>query len=78
MWPFTSRRIMSSRWWALGFVVFVCWQAVDFIGATPSPAANAVDGTNADNAAGDDTPDDNAAAASEAQLHDMVNSLKSM
>jgi hypothetical protein len=30
MWPFTTRRIFGNRWWAVGFVVFVCWQAVEF------------------------------------------------
>ena len=29
MWPFTSRRIFGNRWWAIAFVVFVCWQAVE-------------------------------------------------
>ena len=29
MWPFTSRRIFANRWWALGFVAFVCWQVAD-------------------------------------------------
>jgi hypothetical protein len=32
MWPFTFRRILSNRWWAIAFVVFVCWQAVDMVG----------------------------------------------
>jgi hypothetical protein len=30
MWPFTGKRIFGSRWWALGFVAFVCWQVVEF------------------------------------------------
>lgn len=46
MWPFTSRRIMGSRWWALGFVVFVCWQAVDFVGGAPGSTSNASAGAN--------------------------------
>jgi hypothetical protein len=32
MWPFTSRRIFANRWWALAFVAFICWQAVDLVG----------------------------------------------
>jgi hypothetical protein len=30
MWPFTGKRIFGSRWWAIGFVVFVCWQVIEF------------------------------------------------
>ena len=30
MWPFTGKRIFGSRWWAIGFVAFVCWQVVEF------------------------------------------------
>lgn len=26
MWPFTGKRIFANRWWAVAFVVFVCWQ----------------------------------------------------
>ena len=26
MWPFTGKRIFGSRWWAIAFVVFICWQ----------------------------------------------------
>jgi hypothetical protein len=40
MWPFTGKRIFGSRWWALAFVVFVCWQAVDMAGSA-SDATNA-------------------------------------
>lgn len=39
MWPFTSRRIFASRWWALGFVAFVCWQVAEIFGP-PTPQAN--------------------------------------
>lgn len=41
MWPFTSRRIFANRWWALAFVGYVCWQAVDLVGSAPAGAANA-------------------------------------
>ncbi len=41
MWPFTSRRIMGNRWWALGFIVFVCWQAVDFVSDAPGSTNSA-------------------------------------
>ncbi len=40
MWPFTGKRIFGSRWWAIAFVVFVCWQVSMFAGVTnddPSP-----------------------------------------
>ena len=33
MWPFTSKRIFGNRWWAVGFVLFVCWQAVEMTGS---------------------------------------------
>ncbi len=33
MWPFTSRRILGNRWWALAFVAFVCWQVVEMSGS---------------------------------------------
>ena len=39
MWPFTGRRIFGSRWWAIGFVVFVCWQVMQFAGATDDDGA---------------------------------------
>jgi hypothetical protein len=38
MWPFTSRRIFGNRWWAVAFVVFVCWQVSDLFG-DPAPVA---------------------------------------
>ena len=34
MWPFTGKRIFGSRWWAIAFVLFVCWQVLQFAGAT--------------------------------------------
>ncbi|CAN5216116.1 hypothetical protein BH09PSE3_BH09PSE3_09820 [soil metagenome] len=47
MWPFTSRRIFSNRWWAVAFVILVCYQAVDLIGAAP-PADNGDNATVTD------------------------------
>ncbi len=32
MWPFTGKRIFGSRWWAIAFVLFVCWQVAQFAG----------------------------------------------
>ena len=32
MWPFTGKRIFGSRWWAIAFVLFVCWQVMQFAG----------------------------------------------
>ena len=32
MWPFTGKRIFGSRWWAIAFVIFVCWQVAMFAG----------------------------------------------
>lgn len=40
MWPFSMRRIFSNRWWAVAFVLFVCWQASDLIGDGHDAAAN--------------------------------------
>ncbi|MEP6784175.1 MAG: hypothetical protein ABI898_00375 [Sphingomonadales bacterium] len=40
MWPFTSRRIFGNRWWAIGFVVFVCWQAIDFTNSDQAATGN--------------------------------------
>ena len=34
MWPFTGKRIFGSRWWAIGFVLFVCWQVTQFTSAS--------------------------------------------
>ena len=53
MWPFTTRRVLTNRWWALAFVGFVCWQIADIAGALPQNAppasadANDSDSTNA-------------------------------
>jgi len=41
MWPFTTRRIFGNRWWAVAFVVFVCWQVVALFGDPPTPGNNA-------------------------------------
>ncbi len=30
MWPFSGKRIFGSRWWAIAFVIFVCWQVSVF------------------------------------------------
>jgi hypothetical protein len=68
MWPFTSRRIMGNRWWAMAFVIFVCYQAIDFIGA--EPAAD-----NSDNAT---VTDISGAPVSDDQLHNAAEALKSM
>lgn len=65
MWPFTSRRIFGNRWWAVGFVIFVCYQAVDFIGAA----------RDADNTA---TTDISGAPISDDQLRNAEDTLKSM
>ena len=67
MWPFTSRRIFGSRWWALGFVAFVCWQVADIF-AQPAPQSG-----NATAAAGlgDEQID-------EAQLRAIADSLNNM
>lgn len=46
MWPFTSRRIFGNRWWAIAFVVFVCWQAVEMTGSDQSANASS-DAANA-------------------------------
>lgn len=47
MWPFTSRRIFGNRWWAIGFVIFVCWQVIDVFSDPPPSNASvpAVDAT---------------------------------
>ena len=54
MWPFTSRRIMGNRWWALAFVGFVCWQVADFAGGLPSAPDNAANATDVTGAPVDD------------------------
>jgi hypothetical protein len=68
MWPFTFRRILGNRWWAVAFVVFVCWQAVDMVGAMPVPA-NAAD--NARDNAGAPIEDETMR-----QMTDTLNSLE--
>jgi hypothetical protein len=68
MWPFTSRRIMGNRWWAIAFVIFVCYQAVDFIGAAPST-------NNTDNAT---TTDISGAPVDDDQLRNAEEALKSL
>jgi hypothetical protein len=68
MWPFTSRRIMGNRWWAIAFVIFVCYQAVDFIGAEPEP----------DNSANATMTDASGAPVTDDQLRQAENSLKSL
>lgn len=40
MWPFTGRRIFANRWWAVAFVMFVCWQVTIF--ASPSDGDDAL------------------------------------
>jgi hypothetical protein len=65
MWPFTSRRIFGNRWWAVGFVLFVCYQAVDFIDSAP----------DTDNTA---TTDISGAPISDGQLNNAEEALKSM
>ncbi|MDB5701265.1 MAG: hypothetical protein JWL66_1464 [Sphingomonadales bacterium] len=68
MWPFTSRRIMGNRWWAIAFVIFVCYQAVDFIGAEPS----------ADNSGNATMTDVSGAPVTDDQLRQAEKSLKSL
>ena len=59
---------MGNRWWAIAFVGFVCWQAVDYIGT----------GKEEGNEAATAAPDDmNAAAAASADLHNALESLNS-
>ena len=53
MWPFTGKRIFGSRWWALAFAAFVCWQAAEVAG-------NASDATNQSQAADVNSADFNA------------------
>jgi len=45
MWPFTSRRIFGSRWWALAFVAFVCWQAAQLVGTAKPGEGVALEGS---------------------------------
>jgi hypothetical protein len=63
MWPFTTRRVFGNRWWAVAFVVFVCWQVVDLFG-DPPPAGRNVTVTDISGAPVDD-----------AQMREMVDTL---
>lgn len=42
MWPFTGKRLFGSRWWALAFAAFVCWQAAEVAGSA-SDTSNQAD-----------------------------------
>jgi len=66
MWPFTSRRIFGSRWWAVGFVAFVCWQVADLLG-DPAPTMNNATATDVTGASVDD-----------AQMRQMVETLNTL
>jgi hypothetical protein len=66
MWPFTSRRIFGSRWWAVAFVAFVCWQVADLLG-DPVPAGNNATATDITGAPVDD-----------AQMRQMVDTLNTL
>ena len=55
MWPFTGKRIFGSRWWALAFAAFVCWQAAEVAGSASdttnqvaTPDLNAIEGALSD------------------------------
>ena len=67
MWPFTSRRIFGNRWWALAFVVVVCWQVIDMFGGAPNAAGNNATAT-----------DVSGAPVDEEQLRQMGNTLSSL
>lgn len=54
MWPFTSRRIFGNRWWAIGFVLFVCWQVADSFDDKPASAGNNATATDISGAPVDD------------------------
>jgi hypothetical protein len=41
MWPFRFQTIFKNRWWSLGFVAFVCWQATQCVPAESDPAIQA-------------------------------------
>jgi hypothetical protein len=41
MWPFRLQTIFKSRWWALSFVAFVCWQATQLVPEEADPASQA-------------------------------------
>ena len=46
MWPFTGKRMFGSRWWAIAFVLFVCWQ-VTLIAGQSQPDDAAADAAQA-------------------------------
>ena len=39
MWPFTGKRLFGSRWWAIAFVIYVCWQVSMFAGESDNEDA---------------------------------------
>jgi hypothetical protein len=67
MWPFTSRRIFGNRWWAVAFVLVVCWQVVDMFGGAPASAGNNATATDISGAPVDD-----------AQLRQMEDTLSTL
>ncbi len=67
MWPFTSRRIFGNRWWAVGFVLVVCWQVASMFG-TDQP----VNGSNAT------VTDISGAPVDDAQLRQMEETLNTL
>ena len=67
MWPFTSRRIFGNRWWALAFVLAVCWQVADTFGDAP-----AAEGNNAT------TTDISGAPVDDEQMRQMVATLNTL
>ena len=72
MWPFTSRRVLGNRWWAMAFVVFVCWQAVEMVGAAPAP-------DNADNTSANASSSDvTGSPFSEDALRNTIDTMKSV
>jgi hypothetical protein len=68
MWPFTSRRIFGNRWWAVAFVLMVCWQVFDMFGGTPVSGGNNTTATDISGAPVDD--------AQLRQMEDTLNSLQ--
>jgi hypothetical protein len=67
MWPFTSRRIFGNRWWAVAFVLAVCWQVADMFGGAPATAGN--------NAT---TTDISGAPVDDGQMNQMVETLNTL
>ena len=68
MWPFTSRRIFGNRWWAIGFVLVVCWQVADMFGGKSASAGNNATATDISGAPVDD--------AQLRQMEDTLNTLQ--